>query len=106
MVEQRDLLGDAERFVPRKDHRAGAEQDALRPRRHVGEEHGVVGAERVVTEVVLDRPQRVEAELVGQFAEADLLLDHIPVGDVVAVTPRLEHHLHPDSHAPQRTSGP
>ncbi len=109
VVEQRDLLRDAERFVPRQDHRAGAEQDAFCPRRHVGEEHGVVGAERVVTEVVLDRPQGVEAELIGQLAEADLLLDHIPVGDVVSVTPRLEHHLQPDSHGrsvPSRSRAP
>ena len=47
------------------------------PRRHVGEEHGVVGTERVVVEVVLDRPQRVEAELVGEHAELDLVGDDL-----------------------------
>ena len=82
MVEQRDLLGHTQRFVPREDHRAGAEPDALRPRRHVREEHGVVGTERVVVEVVLDRPQRVEAEFVREHAEADLVRDHLPVADL------------------------
>ena len=67
-------------------------------RRHVGQEHGVVGAERVVVEVVLDRPQGVEAELVGQLAEPDLLGDDLAVGDVLVVAPRLEDHLHAELH--------
>ncbi len=104
MVEKGDLLGDAERVVPRKDHGPGAEQDALGPRCHVREEDGVVRTERVVPEVVLDRPQRVETELVGQLAQPDLLLDDIAVRYVVPVAPRLEDHLHADSHGPKRRS--
>ena len=99
VVEQRDLLGDAHGIVPRKDHRPGPEQDALGPCRHVGEEHDVVGAERVVLEVVLDGPQGVETEGVGQHPQTHLLGDDLPVGDVGTVATGLEHHLDPDVHS-------
>ncbi len=56
------------------------------------------GQNAVVVEVVLDRPQGVEAELVGQHAEVDLLGDDLPVGDLGAVAPRLEDHLDADVH--------
>ncbi len=38
VIEQCDLLGDAQGIVPREDHGSGAEFDLLRERRHVGEE--------------------------------------------------------------------
>jgi hypothetical protein len=64
----------------------------------VGEEHGVVGTERVVVEVVLDGPEGVEPELVGQLAESDLLGDHLAVAHPAVVAPGLEDHLHADPH--------
>jgi hypothetical protein len=98
VVEQRDLLGHSQRVVPRQDHRPGAEQDLLGAGRHVRQEHGVVRTERVVVEVVLDRPEGVEAELIGQPAEADLLSHHLPIGHLALVAPRLKDHLHADTH--------
>ena len=41
---------------------------------HVRQPLHRVGAHRVVVEVVLDRPQRLEAELDGEVAQAQLVL--------------------------------
>src|SRR5439155_27321268 len=70
-VEHGDLLRDAHRIVPGEhdDHRA--ELDAPRPPRHVGEELEDVRAHRVVGEVVLDAPDRVEAERLSEVGKKE-----------------------------------
>ena len=73
VVEQGDALGDAQRLVPRHDHRGRADVDVRRAAGDVGQPLGVVGAERVVVEVVLDGPHDVEAELVGEQGETGVL---------------------------------
>ena len=68
-VERGRPLGDADRVVHLRHAHDGAvaDADALGPRGDGGEEHLGRRAVRVLLEeVVLDRPHRVEAELVGQ----------------------------------------
>ena len=83
VVEQRDLLGDAQRVVPRQHDDAGAEQDVRVLAGHVRQPLHRVGAHRVVVEVVLDRPQRLEAELDGEVAQPQLVLVHLVVAERV-----------------------
>jgi len=73
MVEQRDLLGDAHRIVPRQHDDARPEFDAGRASRHVGQELQYIGAHRVVGEVMLDAPDGIEAERLGEFGQANFL---------------------------------
>ena len=65
MVEDGHLLGDAQGIVPGQDHGGSPETDIGAGRREIGHELQVVRAERVVVEVVLDRPQDLEAEVGG-----------------------------------------
>jgi hypothetical protein len=51
----------------------------------------IVGAERVVVEVVLDRPQHVEAGLVGESREPDLLVLRLIVGHAVSAVSGQHH---------------
>jgi len=60
LYEERNLLGDAHRVVPGQhdDHRA--QLDALGLGRHVGEELNWIWTHRVIVEVMLNRPNRIE----------------------------------------------
>jgi hypothetical protein len=49
----------------------------------VGQQHHVVRAHRVVVEVVLDRPQAVIAQPVGQLGQPELAGVHLLVGQVL-----------------------
>ena len=66
-------------------------------RRQVGHQLDVVGHEGVVVEMVLGRPQAVEARVGGEAREPDLL---VPDAVVRAVVPAVagEHHHHADVH--------
>src|SRR4029450_1656559 len=97
MVEHRDLLGDAKGIVPGQDDRGGAEPDVRTLRGEIGHELQVVGAERVVVEVVLDRPQQVEAQVDGLPGEAQLLVPDLLVGHVAPAVAG-EDHLQADVH--------
>ena len=79
-IEQRDLLGDAHRVVPRQHDDRGAELDALGAAGVIGQQLGRRRRHRVAGEVVLEREQRVEAERLGQIAERQMLADHRGVG--------------------------
>jgi hypothetical protein len=96
VVEQDDLLCDAQRVVPRQDEGAGGQLHPLRARRQPGEELRVVGTGGVVEEVVLDDEHLVVAERLGELGEAHL------GGDVRGVVHRtgvvLEDQLHRDVH--------
>ena len=97
MVEDGHLLGDAQGIVPGQDHGRGTEADIRALRRQVRHELEVVRAERVVVEVVLHRPQHVEAEVGGQSGEPELLVPDLFIGHV-APSVACEHHLHTDVH--------
>src|SRR5262249_27235163 len=78
-VEHDRLLGDAQRVVPRQDYRGGAEIDVRAQRGQIGHQLQIVGAERIVVEVVFDRPEHVEAELFSKARPEDLFLPRIIV---------------------------
>ena len=97
MIEDRDLLGDAQRVVPGQDHRRGAEIGVARYPGEVAHQLQIVGAERVIVKMMLDRPQHVEAELVGQSRQPQFLIPHLSVADLVP-TIAGEDHLDSDIH--------
>ena len=84
VVEHRDLLGRPHRVVPRQHHHHRAQLHALGAPRHVGEELQDVRAHRVVGEVVLDAPDRLEAERLGQVGQRAARCDR-PRGRVSAL---------------------
>ena len=99
LVEQRHVLGRADR-VPGGQHDAERrEQDALGPGRQVGEEHQRVDRELEAfgVEVVLGHHQRVEADLVGVDRDLPDLVQQLlvrldvppdrPLGDLAFSSP-------------------
>src|SRR5262245_54306378 len=104
VVEHRHLLRNAHRVVPRQHHDHRAELDALRARGVPGQELEHVGAHRVLGEVVLDAPERLEAERFGEIAEAELVAVDVAIGAPVAHA--LEDHGHPDVHRPSSRFDP
>src|SRR6185369_112154 len=74
MVEHRELLGDAQRIVPRKNDRAGRKTDAARLGREPRQVLEIVGTRRVVAEVMLDDPHRMKPELLRLERHLGLLL--------------------------------
>ena len=97
MIEHRRLFGDAQRIVPRQDHRRRAEIDVRAHAGQIRHELQVVGAERVVEEVVLGRPQHVEPEVRRQPRQAQFLVPNLVVADVLPAI-RGEDHHHADIH--------
>ncbi len=84
MIEQRRFFRDAQRLgVPRHDDGTGHELDAAGQRGDVRQVDKVVGAERVILEMMLDHAHQVVAELVGKQRARDLLLVDLGVADVV-----------------------
>ena len=96
-VEHGGVLGDAQRIVPGQDHRRRADIDVRAERREMRHQREVVGHERVVVEVMLGRPQAIEAEVGGEPRQPDLLVPHAIVGAVVPAVAG-EHHHHADIH--------
>ncbi len=74
-VELRDLLGDAHRMMPDDDIGALAEADllGLRGDRHLGEQRIGAHLGTFRLEMVLREPERLEPQLLGQDALADLV---------------------------------
>ena len=70
--------------MPREYADHGAELDSLGAGGHVGEELKDVRAHRVISEVVLDAPDGVEAERFGQPGERKILLVDLRVRDLLA----------------------
>ena len=95
VVEHGDLLGHPYRVVPRQhdDHRA--EQHGGGAAGHERQELQDVRAHGVAGEVVLDAPDRFEAERFGQVGEPDLVPIHLGVG---LRGRRLEDRRIPDVH--------
>ena len=108
-IEQRDLLGDAHRVVPRQYDDRGAELDALCAPGIVGEKLGRRRRHRIAGEMVFEREDRVEAERLGKIAERQMLADHRGVGPA-GLAQHVErdpdfHQLSPDPNCPPRRSG-
>ena len=82
VVEQREVLDDTHRVVPRqhRDHRA--ELDPRRLAGDPGQELRHVRRQLVVGEVVLGRPHRVEPDVLGPRCERQLVAVHLGVGDL------------------------
>jgi len=53
VIEDRDLLGDAQRVVPRQDDGRGAQIDIGAQRGQVGHQLQIVGHEGIVVEMML-----------------------------------------------------
>ena len=96
-VEHRHFLGDAHRIVPGQHHHHRAERRAGGASRHVGEELQHVGAHRVVGEVVLDAPDGLKAERLGEIGEPEL--GHVDLAVRAHATRVLEDGGHAYLHA-------
>ena len=96
-VEHGGVLGDAQRIVPGQDHRRRADVDVRAERGEMRHQREVVGHERVVVEVMLGRPQAIEAQVGGEPRQPDLLVPHAIVGAVLPAVAG-EHHHHADIH--------
>ena len=96
VVEERDLLRDAQGVVPGHDDRPGRELDAARAAGEPRQELQVVGAGGVVREVVLDRPELVEAELLAELRDPLLVADDLLVAELALVV--LEDEQQADVH--------
>ena len=94
VVEHADLLGDAHRVVPRQHHHHRSELHARRAAGHVRQELQRIRTHRVIGEVVLHRPHRVEAERFGQTREAHVLFVHFAIGRVSARILENRRHTH------------
>jgi hypothetical protein len=85
VIEHGDLLGDPHRVVPGQHHDHRAQSHVPGPAGHVGQELHHVGTHRVVGEVMLDRPDRIEAQRLGhvgqrQLVQVDLAVAERPPG--------------------------
>ena len=80
MVEQRDLLGDPNRIVPGQHDHHRTELHVFGLARHVRQELQDVGAHRVVVEMMLDRPYRVESEWLGHLGKPQFVAVDLGVG--------------------------
>ena len=96
-IEHRRLLRHPQGVVPWHDHRRGAEPHTRASRRQVGHQLQIVGAERIIEEMVLGRPQHVEARVGGEPRQPDLLVPHLVVADALPAIAG-EHHHHADIH--------
>ena len=96
-VEHRGVLGDAQRVVPGQDNRGGAEIDIGAQRGQIGHQLQIVRHERIVVEVMLGRPQAVEAEIGGQPCQPDLLVPDAGIGTILPAVAGEDHH-HADIH--------
>jgi hypothetical protein len=78
-VEHDHLLGHPERIVPRQDDSGGAELHPFCAPGDVRQQHDVVRAHSVAVEVVLNRPQAVVTQLLGEVGNLDFTGVHLLV---------------------------
>jgi len=78
-VEHVYVFGDPHRVMPRQDRHHGAEVHALRDAGDIGQVLQRIGDHRVGREVVLDGPHRVEAGVVGDARDVDLLAEDVAI---------------------------
>ena len=83
--------------MPGQHHDHGADLRPLRAPGHVGEELQHVGAHRVVREVVLDTPDRLERQRLRQVGQMQLVAIDLAIRP--GLLRILEDARHPDVHA-------
>ena len=96
-VDDGGVLGHPQGIVPRQDDSCGTQAYARADGGEVSHQVEVVGHERVVVEMMLGRPQHVEAGVGGEPRQADLLVPDLVVRAVVPAVAG-EHHHHADVH--------
>jgi hypothetical protein len=96
VVQHEDLLGQAERVVPGQHGHHRTQPDLLGAGGHVGEELHHVRAHRVPGEVMLQAPDGLEAERLGEIRHRDVRLVYLVVRHGPAVI--LERDAHSDMH--------
>jgi hypothetical protein len=104
VIEHRDLLDDPQRIVPREHDHHRPDRDPRRARRDPREELQDVGTHRVVGEVVLDAPDGVEAERLGEVGQPELARVDVVVG--AAIEGVLEEGRHADAHDAHSSRSP
>ena len=98
MVEQRDILGRAQRMPEGDDRRREADPDALRARRKVHRGHQRIGQQLAPphAEMVLRHPEHVEIRLVADRRQLAQLVEQVGVvalpGQVVQIMKQAESH--------------
>jgi hypothetical protein len=90
-VEERELLGDADRVVKGEDDDPGAEPHPL-GQRHEGGQHERGGdAVAVLREVMLRGPDRIEAVVLRGAQDLHLLRHHLCLGLANGVLEKMQH---------------
>ena len=84
MIEQRNLLSHTHGVMPRQHDHHGAELHVPGLPRHIGEELQDVRAHRIVSKMVLNRPDGIKAERLGHLGQSQLLAVDLSVGESVA----------------------
>ena len=98
LVEQRDILGRAQRVPERDDCSSEADPDALRPCREVHRGHHRIGQQFAPpdAEMVFRHPQHVEVRLVADRCQLAQLVEQVAViallGQVVQIMKQAELH--------------
>ena len=80
VVEHRNLLSHPHRMMPGQHHHHRTEPDALRAAGKVGQILEHVGTHRVVSEVMLDAPQRIEAQRLREVAQMQIIAVNLTIG--------------------------
>src|SRR5262249_58570256 len=81
MIEQRNLLSHTYGVMPRQHDHHGAELHMLGLPSHIGEELQDVRAHRIVSKMVLDRPDGIKAQWLGHLGQSQLLAVDLSVGE-------------------------
>src|SRR5215475_2260384 len=84
MIEQRNLLSHTYGVMPRQHDHHGAELHVPGLSRHIGKELQDVRAHRIVSKMMLDRPDGIKAERLGHLGQPQLLAVDLSVGEGVA----------------------
>ena len=72
-VEERDLLGDPDRIVPRQHDDRGPKGDPFGAAGEIGQQLQWGRRHRIAGEMMLEREQRVEAERLGEIAHGQMI---------------------------------
>ena len=96
-VQHRGVLGDPQRVVPGKDHRGRSHVNVGMLGRHVGHQLYVVRYEGVIVEMVLRRPEALEALVSRDLGQAQFFFPHQAVRPFIPAVAGEDHH-HSDIH--------
>ena len=108
-VEKGDLLGDADRVVPRQHDDRGPERDPLGAAGEIGQQLQRRRRHRIAGKMMLEREQRVETERLGEIAHRQMIGHDRHIGrpgsdSMLSAMPTFMVALHNRSMETQRTS--